>query len=510
MNIESIINIPIQYISAESGNTYWLTRFVLIRSIGVIYFLAFFNILIEAIPLIGRHGLHPMQLTIATLKRNRLNRWHTIWHHPSIFILNQSDTFLKGIAYLGLILSVGVACGISNGVSMLLLWSIYLSFVTVGHLFYRQLWDTLLLETGFVCIFLYPFWNLKWFPENHAPPVLMLLLTLWILFRSVIGPALTRVRQIYNQKQLTHLSHYFQNQPLPTPLSHWLHRLPQPAKYVGIFAILGIQLIAPFCYFASAPIKIIAGIATIIVQILLGLSSRVAWFHGLIMALCIPCFNDHVWKVILPQKLTQLTPQYAMPYSFSTSLILLITGIGIAYLSRHPIRNMLLKPNTPNQVHNPLYITNSYTQFGSIETKRYELVISGRNPKVDQNWIAYEFLGKPGSLFRICPLIWPAYSRLAWQLCMAATGQYKQHPWLIYLVYKLLKNDPLITLFLTHNPFASDRPLEIKIDLYEYQFTTTINTPKQKWNRYFIRQYFPPVQIDNPDLQAFLNQHHHT
>ena len=55
------------------------------------------------------------------------------------------------------------------------LWALYLSIVNVGQIFYAFGWESLLLEAGFLAIFLGP--------ARVAPPTAVLWMIRWLLFR---------------------------------------------------------------------------------------------------------------------------------------------------------------------------------------------------------------------------------------------------------------------------------------------------------------------------------------
>ncbi|HXW60910.1 MAG TPA: lipase maturation factor family protein, partial [Myxococcota bacterium] len=68
-----------------------------------------------------------------------------------------------GLATLGLILSFFALLGLSEDFGLLIsmlvwfsLWAIYLSFVNVGQIWYSFGWESMLLEVGFLAIFLGP------------------------------------------------------------------------------------------------------------------------------------------------------------------------------------------------------------------------------------------------------------------------------------------------------------------------------------------------------------------
>ncbi len=44
----------------DAAPTYWLTRFVILRLLGVIYAIAFLVAINQVVPLIGSHGLTPV------------------------------------------------------------------------------------------------------------------------------------------------------------------------------------------------------------------------------------------------------------------------------------------------------------------------------------------------------------------------------------------------------------------------------------------------------------------
>ena len=47
---------------AAPANTYWLTRFVLLRWMGFVYLIAFYVAAKQLVPLVGANGLTPVTL----------------------------------------------------------------------------------------------------------------------------------------------------------------------------------------------------------------------------------------------------------------------------------------------------------------------------------------------------------------------------------------------------------------------------------------------------------------
>ena len=129
----------------------WLTRFVLLRAFGFIYAVAFLVLWNQWHGLIGSHGLLPAKRFVA-----RARRAVDFTDLPTLFWFDASDQTLQLAAAVGLVLAVAVLLGVENALVMAALWAIYMSFCHVGQIFYGYGWETLLLETGFLAIFLAP------------------------------------------------------------------------------------------------------------------------------------------------------------------------------------------------------------------------------------------------------------------------------------------------------------------------------------------------------------------
>src|SRR2546427_809169 len=100
-----------------------------------------------------------------------------------------------------------------------LLWVLYLSIVNVGQTFYSFGWESLLLEAGFLAIFLGP--------ATTTPQFSLILLLRWLLFRVEFGAGMIKMRGDRCWRDLTCLYYHHETQPMPNPLSWYFHRLPK-------------------------------------------------------------------------------------------------------------------------------------------------------------------------------------------------------------------------------------------------------------------------------------------
>jgi len=164
---------PIEEMPDTPAPSYWLTRFVLLRLLGLVYFVAFLILVQQALPLIGHHGLLLADLYLENLEDHFGSRLDAFLEVPGLFWLDVSDPFLTAAAWIGAGLSLAVLAGYANGVVLLLLWALYLSFNHVGQTWYGFGWEIQLLETGFLAVFLVPFLDARPFPKRPPPVVVI-------------------------------------------------------------------------------------------------------------------------------------------------------------------------------------------------------------------------------------------------------------------------------------------------------------------------------------------------
>ena len=145
----------------RARETYWLTRFVLLRLLGLIYAIAFLAAVQQLVPLIGSDGITPARLFLPMVAAHFGSTFDAFWQLPSLFWFDYSDTALRVIPWIGLILSCAVAAGFANSIMMAVLWVLYLSIVHVGQDWYGFGWEIQLCETGFLAIFLVPLLDVR-------------------------------------------------------------------------------------------------------------------------------------------------------------------------------------------------------------------------------------------------------------------------------------------------------------------------------------------------------------
>ncbi|OBK20979.1 hypothetical protein A5634_10910 [Mycobacterium asiaticum] len=460
---------------------YWLGRLVLERGVALIYLIAFIAAVRQFRPLIGEHGMLPVPGYLAR---------RSFWRAPSIFHVRYSDRLFAAVCWVGAALSLALVCGAAAIAPLwatmliwLIVWVLYLSIVNVGQTWYGFGWESLLLETGFLMIFMGN--------ERMAPPVLTLLLMRWLLFRVEFGAGLIKIRGDSCWRNLTCLDYHHETQPMPGPLSWFFHHLPKPLHRIEVAGNHFVQLVVPFGLFAPQPIAGIAAAMIIVTQLWLVTSGNFAWLNWVTILLA---FSAIAWP-------THPTthPTMSEPPLWFAALVIVFAGLMI-FLSYWPVRNMLSAGQRMNVSFNTFHLGNTYGAFGSICRTRREVVIEGTDAASlddETSWREYEFKGKPTGLRRLPRQFVPYHLRLDWLMWFAAISPGYALAWMTPFLHRLLRNDAATLRLLRHNPFPDSPPRYVRAQLYEYRFTTPgeLRRDRAWWHRTLIGSYVPPMSL---------------
>ncbi|MBO0708543.1 MAG: lipase maturation factor family protein [Candidatus Dormibacteraeota bacterium] len=464
---------------------YWLTRLILERALAAVYLVAFTVTLTQFRPLLGENGLLPVPRFIAQVPFRA---------RPTLFSLRYSDRLLLLVAGAGIVISAAILVGALDlaplwaGIpAWFVLWALYLSIVNVGQTFYAFGWETLLLEAGFLAIFLGA--------GPTAAPLPSIYLFRWLLFRVEFGAGLIKMRGDPCWRNLTCLSYHHETQPMPNPLSWFFHHLPRRLHRVEVLGNHFAQLIVPWALFAPQPVSGIAGLIVLVTQGWLVLSGNFSWLNFVTMALAISAFDDQQLRLVLPVQVPKLAP---LPLWWQV-LVLALTVLVIV-LSYRPVRNLLSGHQLMNASFDGLHLVNTYGAFGSITKVRYEIVIEGTEEDPASHrarWKEYEFKGKPGNPRRRPRQFAPYHLRLDWLMWFAAMASARQHPWFVRLLGKLLAGDGPTLKLLARNPFPDRPPRAVRALLYRYRFTTWREWRETRawWVRDLVGDYVPPTTL---------------
>ena len=487
--------------------TYWLTRFVILRFLGIIYGIAFLVAINQIIPLIGSNGLLP---ATAYLERigSKTGITDSFLRHPTLFWFAHSDTVLIITAWAGLLLSCVVIAGYANALLLTVLWFLYMSIVHSGQDWYSYGWEIQLLETGFLSIFLCPLIDMRPFPKR-PPPMIIIILFRWLIFRIMLGSGLIKLRWDVNWRNGTALYYHFETQPIPGPLSRWFHFLPSWLLKIGVWFNFTAELIAPLFVFWPRLARHIAGTVIVLFQLSIFISGNLSFLNVLTILPALACFDDGFLSRLLPRRLVRKAEaaDAAAETSRSMQVAIKIIASLIIVLSIQPAMNLLSSRQIMNTSFDPFDLVNTYGAFGTVGTERLNVVFEGTsdNDSSDNaSWKPYLYKGLPVLPDKRPPQIAPYQLRLDWQMWFAAMSSPGDYPWTYNLVWKLLHNDPGVVGLFARNPFPDKPPRYIRAMLYRYSFVKPSHQQRLWWTRQRIDTWIQPLSADDERLLDFL------
>jgi hypothetical protein len=434
-------------------------------------------------PLLGERGLLPAPAYLAR---------HRFRDTPSLFHVRYSDRLSMVASWTGMLVAAALLAGLPQRgpiwlpmLAWFALWALYLSFVNVGQQFYGFGWESLLLEAGAIAVLLGP--------ADTAPPIVVIVLVRWLLFRVEFGAGLIKMRGDACWRDLTCLQYHHETQPMPGPLSWYFHRLPRSLHRVEVAANHVAQLVVPWLLFAPQPVAGVAGTIVILTQLWLVASGNFAWLNALTITLALTAFDNAWLAPLLPVDPPTLSPAPAWYAG-----IVIAAAAGVVVLSYWPVRNLLSSRQAMNASFNRWHLVNAYGAFGSVTRQRHEVIVEGTLDAVigpETAWLAYEFKGKPGDVRRRPRQYAPYHLRLDWLMWFAALSPAYADRWFVVFLGKLLDGDAATLRLLRRNPFPEAPPTFVRAQLYRYRFTTGAErrASGEWWARELLGDYARPL-----------------
>lgn len=491
------------------GETHAISRALFLRGLGLIYLIAMLSWWVQVDELVGSRGLVPMGETLERLgPMLEGERWTRL---PTLFWFGHSDAVIHLVCLAGVVLAALLVAGFIPGPALLGLWAIYLSLVNSGNVFMSFQWDILLVEAGFLAVWLAPWrcWRLPLLPG--APPPLSLgekaaLWLCWFLIAKLMFQSgwvklawATPAQPEWWPDHTAMTFHYF-TQPIPNPLAWWMHQLPAWFHRASLWPMYFIELALPVLVFLGNRARLIAalGFAGLMLGILL--TGNYTYFNWLTIVLCLPLVADRYWRRLFRHPTgsgPRLDPVGSWQKEWPSlawrgpALILIAFLNGVVCLGDwHEVSDRVKDPAlpwthlspdlTPDWADraradlSPFFFASGYGLFRTMTTERPEIVFEGSADGVE--WREYDVRWKPGALDQRPPLVAPHQPRVAWQLWFAAleSGYHprsRNAPWISGLVRGLLDNDPVALSFFEENPFPDHPPAYVRGVRYRYEFT---------------------------------------
>jgi hypothetical protein len=519
----------------------FLARWIFLRSLGVIYFSAFFSLVFQIRGLIGSRGILPASEYLKNVGEQVGHAKY--WYVPSVLWMSSSAHLLIGLCWVGMAAAMLVIFNFWPRGMLAICFVCFLSFVSAAGEFSGYQSDGMLLEAGFFSLFFVPGGFRPGFGEARPPVRAALYLLLWEWFRIYFESGVAKiVGGDPEWRNLTAMDEYYQNGPLPTWIGWYAQHLPHWFHAATAALTLALELVLIWAAFLPRRIRIALFFVVTPWQIGIILTANYTFLNYLVLMLGFLLLDDRFLMRLFPAKwkqplldraaspeieasapagdalsilaipsssfTAQLPAQADVPvdrwrkirFSFGPFRIAVVAVLltWIFYATTVQMIWMITPapfPTSPVALLDPFRIANRYGLFAVMTRGRYEIEFQGSND--GQTWVAYPFRHKPQELNKPPGIYAPYQPRFDWNLWFASLGEWRDNPLVLRTEARLLSNDPDVLALFAANPFPQGPPREVRAVLWQYWMTSTAEKREHGlwWRRQLLGLYAPAIQL---------------
>jgi hypothetical protein len=527
-----------------------LPRWLFLRAIGLIYFSAFFSLLFQIRGLIGPDGVLPASEYLdAVAKSAGAARF---WYAPTVFWLSSSSHMLMVVCWLGLAASLLVVFNIFPRTSLFVCFIGFLSFVAAAGEFSGYQSDGMLLEAGFIVLFLAPTGFRPGLAAAQSPIRAGIFLLLWEWFRIYFESGVAKIASGDPEwRHFTAMDEYYQNGPLPTWIGWYMQHFPHWFHAATAFSTLALELVLVFLLFLPRRWRIVCFFIVTPWQMGVILTANYTFLNYLVLALGIFLLDDRFLERIIPDRWkknwitsapahaalttatvespTEASPETREPSdsnevpaeatvqsdrvsaarsnlatNLATNLanfqltLTCVMFVWLFYSSSALLVWMLWRsaplPSGPIVALEPFRIADRYGLFARMTRGRYEIEFQGSMD--GQGWTTYQFRNKPQDPHEAPRIYAPYQPRFDWNLWFASLSDWRSDPIVPRVEERLLAGSPDVVALFASNPFPQQSPRFVRAVIWQYWFSTRKEKRTQGiwWTRQLLGLYAPTLQ----------------
>jgi hypothetical protein len=485
--------------------TWLLGRWLFLRGLALVYLAAFLSLWPQIGGLVGPDGILPAERYLAAAAAER--GADAYWLLPTAAWLYPGGGTPEILCLVGAALSVLLLLGLASPLVLAGLWATYLSVTVIGQDFLSFQWDALLLEAGFLALFVAPLQLRRGLGLASPPPAAGILMLRFLLFKLMFMSGMVKLLSgDATWRDLTALSHHYETQPLPNPVSWYAHQLPVGAHQASTAGMLAVELALPFLIFMPRRLRLLPAAAFILLQAAVALTGNYGFFNLLAAILVLSLLDDALLSRLVPGWLRWRLPAARSWVGLPRRLV--TGGICAAVISLG-LLTMAARFGRPAPLPAPARALlgwvapwrtlNGYGLFAVMTVRRPEILLEGTRDGI--TWKPYRFRWKVGNLATPPPVVAPHMPRLDWQMWFAALGSPRTNVWFGRFLEQLLHGAPEVVGLLAEDPFPAAPPRAVRATLYEYRFTSAAEAQAAGgawWKREEKGPYAGPVSLRAP------------
>jgi len=492
-----------------------LPRWLFLRTLGLIYYSAFFSLIFQIRGLIGPQGILPANEYLQAVAEHFGRAGY--WYAPTLLWFSSGSHMLAGICWAGMIASLLLVLNLWPRGMLVACFVCFLSFVSAAQEFSGYQSDGMLLEAGFIALFFAPAGFRPGWGEANPPSRASLFLLVWECFRIYFESGVAKIMGGDPQwRNFTALDEYYQNGPLPTWIGWYMQHLPHWFHAATAFFTLALEVVLVWAMFLPRRVRIAYFFVVTVWQVGIILSANYTFLNYLVLALGFLLLDDNFLLRFLPQRWKEnfLAKKEAPPLpppsrerSWRTvlraqagPLKLAVTSVLLTWIFYATLAELMWMfkplplPTTPVTALEPFRVANRYGLFGRMTPARYEIEFQGSDD--GQTWLVYTFRFKPQDPAKAPGVYAPYQPRFDWNLWFASLGSWRQEPIVVRTEQSLLRGGSDVLLLFAGNPFPRAAPKQVRAVIWQYWFTTPAEKRSQGlwWRRQQLGLYAPTLE----------------
>jgi lipase maturation factor 1 len=495
-----------------AGPGYLGARWLFLRALGLIFFSAFYSLVYQIRGLIGPNGILPAHDYLVQVARVLGSA--RFWYAPTVFWFSASDRFLLGVVIVGMAASLLLVLNVWPRGMLAICLVAFLSFIAAAQDFASYQSDGMLLEAGFISLFLAPSgWWPRW-GSSDPPSRASRYLLLWLMFRIYFESGIAKILGHDPEwRDLTAMDQYYQNGPLPTWIAWYAHQLPHSFHAATAALVLALELVLIFAIFLPRRSRIFLFFLITAWQTGIILTSNYAFLNYLVLILGFLLLDDKflvrflphsLWRAIISSSDRHATESVYVParaHVWRSKFHLSVQAIFLTWIFYATSALLIfmwfpsaLLPSGPIRALEPFRIANEFGLFAVMTRERYEIEFQGSRD--GRTWTVYPFRNKPQDVHAAPRIYAPYQPRFDWNLWFASLGNWRQYPFVLNVEERLLTGEPDVVALFAGDPFPGHPPEQIRVVLWQYWFTGWREKREQGlwWRRELIGLYGPTLE----------------
>src|SRR5579864_151612 len=287
--------------SQKGPSDRFLTRWIYLRSLGVIYFSAFFSLAFQIRGLIGPQGILPAAEYLKSVAEQVGSSRY--WYVPSVLWISSGSHMLMALCWIGMAAAVLLVFNLWPRGMLVICFVCFLSFVSAAGDFSGYQSDGMLLEAGFLSLFFAPSGFRPGYGETRPPMRAAYYLLLWEWFRIYFESGIAKIAGGDPEwRNFTAIDEYYQNGPLPTWIGWYVQHLPHWFHAGTTVLTLALELVLIWAAFLPRPFRIALFFLVTPWQIGIILTANYTFLNYLVLVLGFLLVDDRFLLRLFPAK----------------------------------------------------------------------------------------------------------------------------------------------------------------------------------------------------------------